>query len=278
LLIAGAGPLVSFVVGAVAGLAAVLAGVVGFGDLMVVSLGWLAVVNVILGLFNLLPGAPLDGGRVLCAILWWVRGDRDAARISADRAGVVLGLLVGVGGLAQMLFTGDLSGLWLVLLGWFLVSAAIAESASVRLHAALKGLTVRDVMTPDPVCAYAGQPVEVFVAAVATGARHRALPVVDIDGRPVGVVHLEQVAGVPPAERARRRLGEVATPLPATALLKPGEPATSVARVLSRMIPLAVVVDAGHVVGVVSAADVDRAVEVAGLTTGGRAVVGQRPR
>jgi CBS domain-containing protein len=214
----------------------------------------------------------LDGGRVVRAILWRIRGDRDTAQISADRAGVVLGFLLGAGGLAQMLFAGDLSGLWLMLLGWFLVSAATAESDSVRVRAALTGVTVRHIMTPDPVCVYAGQPVDVFVAAVAARARHQAFPVVDIDGWPVGVVHLGQIAAIPSAERAMRRVGEAATPLPTTAILAPSEPAIAVARVLSPGVPLAVVVDTGHVVGVVSAADLARAVDVVRLTTGGRTV------
>jgi Zn-dependent protease/CBS domain-containing protein len=265
LLISGAGPLSSLLLAVVGGLAAMWAGVMGFGGLVVVSFAWLAGVNAVLAVFNLLPGAPLDGGRILHAILWRVRRDRNAAQVSADRAGVVVGIAVGAGGLAQMLFAADLSGLWLVLLGWFLVSAAAAESSAVRVNTALVGLTVRDVMTPDPACVYAGLPVDAFITTAAAGARHRAFPVIDLDGRAVGVVRLGQLAAVPPAARAVRRIGDVATPTGPATTLAPDEPASAAARVLTPATPFALVVESGHVVGVVGAVDLARAVDMVRL-------------
>jgi Zn-dependent protease/predicted transcriptional regulator len=262
LLISGAGPLSSLLLAVVGALATVLAGALGLGDLVVVSLAWLAAVNAVLAVFNLLPGAPLDGGRILHAVLWRRRGDRISAQVSADRAGVVVGIALGSGGLAQMLFAGDISGLWLVLLGWFLVSAANAESATVQAKAALAGLTVRDIMTPDPVCVLAGLPVDAFVTTSAAAARHRAFPVVDLDGTVVGVVQLARLAAVPPAMRTVRRIGEVATPIGPTAVLSPDDPASAVARVLTAATPVVPVVEAGHVVGIVGAVDLARAVDL----------------
>jgi Zn-dependent protease len=260
--IAAAGPATSLVLGLVAGLGSSWAGAAGFGDLAVVGLRWLAGVNVVLAVFNLLPGAPLDGGRVLRAILWRLRGDRAAAQVAAGRAGVVVGLLLVAGGLALMLFAGDLSGLWFVLLGWYLTSMAVAERASAGVEAALDRLTVADIMTPDPVCAYAWEPVDRIIAS----ARHRAFPVVDIDGRPVGTVELARLVRIPPALRPVRRILDVATPLVEARLVRPDDRAAAAGRALSPVSPLAVVVAGGRVVGVVTGVDIARAVEQARLS------------
>jgi Zn-dependent protease len=260
--IAAAGPATSLVLGVAAGLASVWASVIGFGDLAVVGLRWLAGVNVVLAVFNLLPGAPLDGGRILRAIVWQLRGDRAAAQDAADRAGVVVGALVVAGGLARILLADDLSGLWLVLLGWYLVSVAVAERASVGVDAALARLTVADIMTPDPDCANAGQQVDRFIAS----ARHRAYPVIDIDGQPVGTVQLAQLVRIPSVLRSRSRVRDVATPLARTRVLQPQDSAVTAGRALSPGSSLAVVVASGRVVGVVTGVDIARAVELARLT------------
>jgi Zn-dependent protease len=94
---------------------------------VVAAASWLAVMNVVLAVFNLLPGAPLDGGRVLRAILWRRYGDRERAERGAARAGQVLGVVMMALGAAEALTVSYLDGLWLVLIGWFLISAATAE-------------------------------------------------------------------------------------------------------------------------------------------------------
>lgn len=257
--IAAAGPAASLVLGVTAAAAALWVDVLGLGALTVVSLRWLAGVNVVLAVFNLLPGAPLDGGRILRAVLWSVRGDRVAAQIAAGGAGVVVGALLAAAGLAQTLFAGDLSGLWLGLLGWYLVSMAVAERASAGFDVTLGRLTVADIMSPEPVCAYAGLRVDRFIAS----ARHRVYPVVDIDGRPVATVELSRLVRIPPALRPMRRIVDVATPLAGVQTVRPGDPAAAAGRALSPMSPLAVVIDAGRVVGVVTGVDIARAAELA---------------
>ncbi|GIJ71708.1 putative zinc metalloprotease Rip3 [Virgisporangium ochraceum] len=267
LAIAGAGPLMSLLLGAAGALGLVWARAAGLGDLVVASLAWLAGVNVVLAVFNLLPGAPLDGGRVLRAVLWRIRGDRYAAQVSADRAGSVVGLLLAVGGIVQILVAGDLSGLWLVLLGWYLVWAATAEGASARVRAVLDRLTVAQIMTPRPVCAPAGQIIDDFVATVASAARHRVFPVVDGGHRLVGILHLARLTRVAPPDRAVLRVAAVAAPAAASVTVRPWDPASAVTRALGPGSPLLVVVDDGRVVvGVVTVDDVDRAVELAPLS------------
>jgi Zn-dependent protease/CBS domain-containing protein len=262
-LIAAAGPLVSLSAGVVFAAAALVAQALGGGALATVALAWLAVVNAVLAVFNLLPGAPLDGGRVLAAALWWLRGDRVAAHRAACRAGVVLGWVLIAAGLTQLL-TSNLGGLWLVVLGWFLVGAAQAESAGEVLRGSLARLRVGDVMTPSPACGYTTQSVANFVATVAWQSPHRTFPVLDLGGRLAGVVTLARLARVPAANRDVVRLAEVLTPLDQVLVLDPASPLADAASALyASGSQLAVVAIERHVSGVVSAGDVARAVELA---------------
>ena len=185
---------------------------------------WLAGINLLLAVFNLLPAAPLDGGRVLRALVWLRTGDRRKAASVATTAGVWLGGLLVLAGIVEALATADLiGGLWFVLLGWFLRSAARAEASSERTAELLSGLTVSDVMTPDvPVL-----PVYVSLdhaAAVVLDSRQEAYPVVAVDGTPLGVVTADQIAAVPPALRASTSVGDVSTPMARAATAGPGDP------------------------------------------------------
>jgi CBS domain containing-hemolysin-like protein len=131
----------------------------------------------------------------------------------------------------------------------------------------LDRLTVAQIMTPRPVCAPAGQIIDDFVATVASAARHRVFPVVDGEYRLVGILHLARLVGVAPSDRAVRRVGAVAAPVTASVVVRPGDPASAVTRVLGPRGPLVVVVDDRHVVvGVVTADDVARVVELAPLS------------
>jgi Zn-dependent protease/CBS domain-containing protein len=259
LLVAAAGPLTSLVLGVVAGAASVLLEIVGVSRLVVVGLAWLAWVNVILCVFNLLPGAPLDGGRVLHAGLWKLRRDRYAAQVAADRAGVGLGVALAVVGLLEVVSWRDAAGLWLVLLGWFLIGAARAETAAARVRQALGSRRVRDIMTTEPVYGLDGQSVESFVAEHAVRRPHGTYPVVDLTGRPVGMVRLPRLLRIPAARRAELRLAAVATPLTDDALIGPDDAAWNSAQHLSAATPLVAVADQGQLVGVVSTRDIQRA-------------------
>ncbi|GAA0504848.1 hypothetical protein Ade02nite_70830 [Paractinoplanes deccanensis] len=140
LLIALAGPAASLATAGVLLLAVGPADSLRAG-LLEAGLGWLAVMNIVLAVFNMLPGAPLDGGRALGAVIWWARGDRAAARRAAAVAGVVLGLVMALGGLFLSVATRSIAGLWLILLGWFL--AAVAHDEEARLDRARRGEDVR---------------------------------------------------------------------------------------------------------------------------------------
>ncbi|WP_327117308.1 site-2 protease family protein [Nocardia sp. NBC_01730] len=130
--------------------AAVAAAVVDPGGPITGALVWLAVMNAVLGVFNLLPGAPLDGGRVLRATIWWRTGDRLRAATTAARSGQILGTVLLMIGVAELIVFGYLAGLWLMLLGWFLQSAAHAELTVAGLRHRFGDSRVRELMTRRP--------------------------------------------------------------------------------------------------------------------------------
>ena len=151
------------------------------------GLRWLGIINVGLAIFNLVPGFPLDGGRILRAIVWWWSGDFERGTVVAGRTGQVIAvLLVGLG-VTMTLATGALSWLWEALIGMFLWGAAVRSVRYAQLRDAIEGLFVRDFLNPRVPAVRADHEVRVgFMQARAAGADQVAI--VDADGRLVGVV------------------------------------------------------------------------------------------
>jgi Zn-dependent protease/CBS domain-containing protein len=147
--IAIAGPAASFVLGIACRALASVAGSVALTatpSALVAVLGWLAYINVTLALFNLIPGFPLDGGRVLRSIVWAATNDADrATRIAARVGQVVAFVFIGVG-LYSLLTQNDFGGLWIAFIGWFLLEGAQSYYAQAQLTTRLSGLSVADVM------------------------------------------------------------------------------------------------------------------------------------
>jgi Zn-dependent protease len=155
LLIAIAGPLASFAIaGGAYGIGRILAGP-HWADALA---GYLVAVNLVVGLFNLLPAFPLDGGRVLRAALWAWRGRLDWSTRVASRVGSAFGLgMVAVGAVRAL--TGEaMGGLWLALIGLFVYQAARSSYELIRVRARLEGLRVHEVMNTAPSVLEAARP------------------------------------------------------------------------------------------------------------------------
>ena len=265
--VAVVGPLTSVVLGGVFGLAAVgWLAVVGEG-LTAATLAYLAAINVLLAVFNLVPAAPLDGGRVLRAALWWVTGDRPRAAVFAARAGRFFGVVLIVFGIAGALLWGWFGGLWLALIGFFLVNAAMAEEQSVVVGQQLQGVRVRDVMSGAPVTAPAVARVSEFIDEVVLRQRFSTYPLVDPDGHLSGLVTLNRIRAVPVPERARKTLREIACPPGDVPTARPDEPLVDLLPRMSGGADGRAVVldDGGRVVGLISPRDIAQVAALADL-------------
>jgi Zn-dependent protease len=260
--VAVVGPLTSLGIAAVAAVAWVALGVTTLALVSEVVL-WLAVINAILAVFNLMPALPLDGGRLYRAVLWARTGDKAAATRRATVVARRFGHVLVAIGVLEVLLLGLIGGLWLVLLGWFIGQAAQAEESQVMAGAALQGRRVADVMTRDPVTAPDWLTVDRFIDQVVTGARMSTYPLVDLDGSVTGLVTLRRLASVPPAARATTRVRDVAVARAAVVTAQPDEPAIDLfARLRATAGSRALVFDDGQLVGIVSPIDVARTMEI----------------
>jgi len=258
--VAGAGPLVSVVLAAVSGAAALALQAAGGAALLVTVATWLAGINAALALFNLLPGAPLDGGRLLRAWLWRRSGDRERATVGAGRAGRILGLGLVAVGAAEVVAQGDLGGLWRVLLGWFLSSAAQAEITGARTARRLAGVRVGDVMTPDPVTVPSWLTVAGFFGDHAQRHRHPTFPVVAFDGTVDGLLAVTDTLRVPAAVRDSTRVRTIATPISRVPTARSDELLVDVlARLRVAAARRVLVIDDGRLVGIAAPGDLARA-------------------
>ncbi|MEK6960010.1 MAG: site-2 protease family protein [Nanoarchaeota archaeon] len=160
---------------------------------------YLARINLMLGLFNLLPGFPLDGGRVLRGLVWWKTGRYELATAYASKSGKFLGALMGVSGLVSVLF-GDFGGLWMALIGVFLFVMAESSFEQMLLKKSLSSKSVSSILEKNPLTVHSSLPVERLVNEYFLKLPLDRLPVVD-DGRFRGVVELDRIVRVRPELR-----------------------------------------------------------------------------
>jgi Zn-dependent protease/predicted transcriptional regulator len=197
-LVAIVGPIVSFAIGFAAIAVAMSMGWSaqdGTGSVVGSVLGWLGSINVILGAFNLIPGFPLDGGRVLRAILWASYGDGDRATRHAARVGqVVAGLFIAVG-VFQFFAGAGFGGLWLAFIGWFLLMAAQATHAQVSVTQMLRDVRVGDIMANDCAMVDAGTTLRSLVDDLMLRSGRRCIMVQD-DHHVLGLVTPREVRDI----------------------------------------------------------------------------------
>lgn len=219
-------------------------------------IGYLMAINLALGLFNLLPGLPLDGGRILRAWLWARRGDLLSATRTAGRAGSLVGFgLMGLG-LLQLVVGRSLGGIWTILIGMFLHQAAGAGYETLLLRDLLSGFRVREVMSQPVIAVPEHASLEELAHDYFFRHPHGSFPVVSGDLF-AGMVSLEQIKGVPRDEWARTPVRLIMTPAAATRPLRPDDDLVTAFEAMVRgdvgRLP---VVDGGRIVGILSRRDV----------------------
>jgi Zn-dependent protease len=260
-LIAAAGPLASLAIGAVL-LGASL--VVAQPEVQAI-VGWLGYINLTLGLFNLIPGFPMDGGRILRAVLWKVRGDRNAATRNAAVVGRLFGYLLIAGGVF-LIFQGasPFNGVWLALIGWFLSNAAESAVAQLSVEHALHGIKVREVMEGDPPSVSPNESVADLVNERLIRGGHRSFLVSHSDGGLAGIVTLSDVRRMPRENWEAARVTDIMTRFAELATIGPDAELEAALKLLQEreVNQLPVVTDEGHtVVGLLTRAGILRLIE-----------------
>jgi Zn-dependent protease len=219
--ISAAGPLVTFVITLVSTLAGIA--IWGFGEFSdaiflseqsvsssaAVLLGWVALMNAGLLVFNLIPGYPLDGGNMLRAVTWWRTGDRVGATRFAARTGRGFAFLLMAAGVYAAIRVDVFSGIWLLLLGNFFMQAARGTEMQTRITSQLQGLSVADVMDAEPVAVPSGARLDRVLDEFFLRYRWPWFPVIDQAGRFQGLVIREKVDEVPEGLRPEWTVDEV---------------------------------------------------------------------
>ena len=247
--IAIAGPITSVLIGVVC-----YVGVLAIPDSLAVArfvVGWLAVVNITLAVFNLLPAFPMDGGRILRAILARSRPYASATRI-AGRIGVVFAVLFAIFGVFP-----QFNPIFL-LLAWFIYGAATTESRAVLLDELLEGLTVGDIMTRDPKTVDADTSITDFVDRM-VHERQTVYPVTD-GGQVVGAVSLADLKGARKADRQTETVHSVMREVPRVDVAD--DAFEALAAHSSRDGMLVIVTENGAMAGVLSDADYSHALTI----------------
>ena len=251
---AAAGPLASIAI-ALGGMALSDA-VGGAWPAPVVSvIEYVALLNGILAVFNLLPAFPLDGGRIFRAALWtWKRDLAWATRV-ASRAGSGFSLAFMAAGVVGVLMGNLVAGMWWVLIGLFLRRASTASYQQALLRQALAGERIRRFMTPNPVSVPAETSVAELVDSYIYKYHHALFPVVD-DGRLLGCVTTQQVKSLPREDWPRRTVGSLGAPCGSDNTIGPDADALDAITVMRRSgQPRLMVVEAGRLVGIVTLKD-----------------------
>ena len=211
---------------------------------------YLSFINIAVALFNLVPGFPLDGGRVLRSIIWGVRRDRVAAtRIAARGGQLVAGLMV-VYGVSRALDGEAMTGLWMFLIAYFLYGAASQALQQERVTAAVGSVRVAQLMTTNFRSAPAGTSIGQLIRDVVLPNNLQAIPIVAHD-RLVGLVRITDLRKVEQDQWATTSVDAVMTPVSEVATVTPDEQiVAAIERFGGGDVPLLPVVDHGSLVGV----------------------------
>jgi len=267
--IAAVGPGMSILLAALFGALQLVLEHLGVHGLAVSVASWLWEINLLLAAFNLIPAAPLDGGRILRSGLWRVWRDRDRAAVLAARVGLGFGILLVLAGCVE-LARGSALGLWPAFLGWFLFSAARSEEGAAHLRERIEGLSVADVMVQPPPMAPSAMTVAEVLAGHAPWRHGEAAALVSASGWLDGVVTADRIRAVAPDARPTTRLGDIALPLGAVPVSRPEEPMPSLlGKIYAAGGAPALVLDSwDRLAGVVTLADVDRVGRLVGARRG----------
>src|SRR5438132_11271370 len=215
-------------------------------------LGWLGVINLALAVFNMVPGFPLDGGRVLRASIWWITGDASRATRIATGVGQLIALGFIIFGLFRFFNGAGFGGLWLTFIGWFLLDAARSSYAQFETIERLRGVRVRDVMTNDLPVVDENTNLQTFVNDHLLRSGKRCF-IVEENGRVAGIVSTHEVKDVDRERWSQLTVRDVMFSLTRLHAVRPSSSLTEVLETMGRedvnQLP---VLSNNHLAGIVS--------------------------
>jgi Zn-dependent protease/predicted transcriptional regulator len=217
---------------------------------------WLGYINLLLAAFNMIPGFPLDGGRVLRAILWWIMGSVERSTRAAARVGQVIAALFIAYGVFRFFEGAGLGGLWLAFIGWFLLQASSATYLQVKTGSLLRDLRIKDLMSTNFEVVSPNMSLQEFVHERLMTSGKRCFLVME-NGQMLGMVTPNEIRKVNPSLWQFKQVGDIMRPVSEIHFVAPDLPAMEALEIMSRedvhQLP---VLSNGHVEGVVTRAHV----------------------
>ena len=228
---------------------------------VVAVLTWLGYINFGLAVFNMIPGFPLDGGRVLRAVFWWITGDSSRSTRIAARVGQGVALLFILYGIVRFFDGAGVGGIWLAFIGWFLLNAAGASYGQARTTDSLRGIQVGDIMARDWLTVDRRMDLQTFVEERLLRTGRRSFVVLD-DHAVAGLITLNEVKDVDRSKWAELTVGDVMRPLEQVRTVSPEAPASASLETMGRedlhQLP---VLSGGRLLGVISRGDILRVIQ-----------------
>jgi Zn-dependent protease/CBS domain-containing protein len=232
---------------------------------------WLGPINLLLGVFNLIPGFPLDGGRILRATLWAVTGNLQRATRWAAGVGQIISLLLIVAGISMIfgatipfLGSGFINGLWLAIIGWFLNNAAVQSYRQVVIEDVLEGVPIVNLMRTNPPTVSADITISTLVYEYIMNRDDHAFPV-EVDGELVGLVTLEDVRAIGREQCDTTYVRDIMTPDSRLATLPATAEADEALHQLSQLdVSQMPVVENGRLVGLIRRRDIMKWLQLQG--------------
>ena len=223
---------------------------------------YLAIINVVLAVFNLIPGFPMDGGRVLRALLWKITGSLQKATRIASTTGQIIAYLLIIGGIVQIFSGLIFSGLWIIFIGWFLHNAATMGYRQVVMREMLKELRAKDLMATDFDVVPSNLTIQQLIDEYILKRREHAFLVSD-EGVLKGIICLENVKEVPSEKRATTLVGEMMTPKEKLEVVSPVDNGQDVlTRLVGKDIRQVPVMENDKIKGIICRSDVLRYLQV----------------
>lgn len=222
---------------------------------------WLGVINIALAVFNMVPGFPLDGGRVLRAIVWWITGDANRSTRIASVVGQFVAFVFIIIGIWRFFSGAGFGGLWLAFIGWFLLDAARASGAQVEITERLNGVRVGDVMAREFPVVDGNSNLQTFVQEHLLPTGHRCFVVLE-QGRPAGIITPHEVKTIDRARWPYTTVSDVMRSLESLRTVGPERPVAEALELMGRedvnQVP---VLQQGNLAGIISRGHIMRVLQ-----------------